>query len=85
MQHCAGTSALRLEDCQSQTVLVIRTITIHQIVALLGLALAISVYALLNRFGVPGKICLGAAILSILVVGIFWSAVQLGAEDEDEE
>ncbi len=29
--------------------------------------------------------CMGAAILSVLVVGIFWSAVQLGADDEDEE
>ena len=65
--------------------LIIKSITIHQIVALLGLVLAISVYAVLNRFGVPFRICLGAAILSVLVVGIFWSAVQLGAEDEDEE
>ena len=64
---------------------IIKSITIHQIVALLGLVLAISVYAVLNRFGVPSRICLGAAILSILVVGIFWSAVQLGADDEDEE
>lgn len=60
-------------------------ITIHQIVALLGIALAISVYSLLSKFGVPYKISLGAAILSVLVVGIFWSAVQLGADDEDEE
>jgi hypothetical protein len=60
-------------------------ITIHQIVALLGLVLAISVYAVMSRFGVPYRICLGAAILSILVVGVFWSAVQLGADDEDDE
>lgn len=65
--------------------LIIRSITIHQIVALLGLVLAISVYAVLNRFGIPNRICMGAAILSVLVVGIFWSAVQLGADDEDEE
>ncbi len=60
-------------------------VSVHQIVALLGLVLAVSVYAVLDRFGVPYKICLGAAILSILVVGIFWSTVQLGADDEDEE
>lgn len=58
--------------------------TVHQMVALLALILAISVYALSRRFGLPDKFCLGAAILSVLVVGIFWSAVQLGADDEDD-
>ncbi len=65
--------------------LIIRRITIHQIVALLSLVLAISLYGVLNRLGAPSRICVGGAILSILVVGIFWSAVQLGAEDEDDE
>ncbi|HEY9871644.1 MAG TPA: hypothetical protein V6D08_20980 [Candidatus Obscuribacterales bacterium] len=60
-------------------------LTLNQIVALLGLALSLAVYSLLTKFGVPEKIRWGAAILSILVVAIFWSAVQLGAEDEDEE
>lgn len=59
--------------------------SIHQVVAVLGLLLSLAVYSLLGRFGVPDKIRLGAAILSILVVAIFWSTVQLGAEDEDEE
>jgi hypothetical protein len=60
-------------------------VTIHQIVALLGLMLSLAVYAALHKFGVPEKICWGAALLSVFVVGIFWSAVNLGAEDEDEE
>ena len=60
-------------------------ITINQIVAVLGLTLALSVYALLSKFGVPDKIRWGATILSVLVVAIFWSAVNLGADDEDEE
>jgi len=60
-------------------------ITIHQIVAVLGLMLALSVYALLSKFGVPARIVWGATVLSVLVVAIFWSSVCLGAEDEDEE
>ncbi len=59
-------------------------ITINQIVAILGFTLALAVYAVLHKFGVPNKICIGASILSVLVVAIFWSAVQLGADDEDE-
>ena len=60
-------------------------ITIHQIVSILGLALALAVFSLLSKWGVPDKIRWGAAILSLLVVAIFWTAVQLGADDEDEE
>ena len=60
-------------------------ITIHQVVAVLGLVLCLAVYSLLTRFGIPARVCLGAAILSIIVVATFWSAIQLGAEDEDEE
>lgn len=59
-------------------------ITINQIVAVLGLSLALAVFSLLTKFGVPEKIRWGATILSILVVAIFWSAVQLGADDEDD-
>lgn len=61
------------------------SITSHQIVAVLGLVLALSVYSLLNKFGVPNRICWGASILCVLVVAIFWSSVNLGADDEDEE
>ena len=60
-------------------------ITINQIVAVLGFTLALSVYVLLHKFGVPDKICVGTSILAVLVVAIFWSAVNLGADDEDEE
>ena len=59
-------------------------VTIHQIVAVLGLALALAVYSILTRWGVPERIRVGAAILSVLVVAIFWSAVQLGADDDDD-
>lgn len=61
------------------------TFTVHQLVALLALALAVSVFAVLNRFGVPFRMCMGAAILAVLVVGTFWSAVQLGTDDEDDQ
>ena len=53
-------------------------------VAFLALILAVCVFALMNRWGVPSKIAWGSAILSILVVAIFWTAVNLGADDEDE-
>ncbi len=59
-------------------------ITLNQIVAVLGFSLALAVFSILTKYGVPEKIRWGAAILSILVVAIFWSAVQLGADDEDE-
>ena len=60
-------------------------VTIHQVVALLGLMLSLAVYGALHKFGVSEKICWGAALLTVFVVGIFWTAVNLGAEDEDEE
>jgi hypothetical protein len=53
-------------------------------VAFLGLILALSVYGFMSRAGVPSKICCGSAILSMLVVAMFWSAISLGADDEDE-
>jgi len=59
-------------------------ITLDQIVAVLGLSLALAVFSVLTKYGAPEKIRWGAAILSILVVAIFWSAVQLGADDEDD-
>jgi len=59
-------------------------VTIHQTVAVLGLALSFAVYSVLTRWGVPERIRIGAAVLSILVVAIFWTAVQLGAEDDDD-
>jgi hypothetical protein len=57
---------------------------INQIVAVLALCLAISSYLVLKRYGFPDKVCIGGAILSILVVAIFWSAVLLGAHDDDD-
>jgi hypothetical protein len=60
-------------------------LTINHLVALLGLVLALSSYLVLKKLGVPDKICIGGAILSVLVVAIFWTSVLLGTEDEDEE
>lgn len=60
-------------------------ITVNHAVALLALVLAVAVFSLFTRMGVPSKIAWGSAILSILVVAIFWSAVNLGSDDEDEE
>ncbi len=59
-------------------------ITLDQIVALMGLFLAIAVYSLLGRYGVPSTVQIGATILSVLVVAIFWTTVQLGADDDDQ-
>ncbi len=60
-------------------------VTINQLVAFLGLMLATVVFALLNKYGAPIRICWGAAILCILVVSVFWSAVNLAVEDDDED
>ena len=60
-------------------------LTINHAVAFLALILAVCVFCLMSRFGVPSKIAWGSAILSILVVSIFWSAVNLGSDDEEDE
>lgn len=59
-------------------------ITLDQMVALLGVVLTVAVYSLMGRLGVPPQIQVGAAVLSALVVAIFWSTVCLGADDEDD-
>jgi multisubunit Na+/H+ antiporter MnhF subunit len=59
-------------------------LSINHVVAFLGLVLALSVYLVMKRFSVPDKLAVGAAILSALVVSIFWTSVMLGT-DEDEE
>lgn len=58
---------------------------VNHIVAILAVCLAAASYLVLKRYEFPEKICTGAAFLSILVVAIFWSCVQLGADDEDED
>jgi len=62
----------------------LRNLGINHVVALLGLVLSICSYLALKRYGAPDKVCVGAAILSILVVAIFWSSVLLGADDEED-
>jgi hypothetical protein len=59
--------------------------TLHHGVAFLALILSVAVYSLMVKLGMPSKICWGSAILSILVVAIFWSAINLGADDEEDE
>lgn len=60
-------------------------LTIHHAVAMLAIVLALAVFQMMTLFHVPGKIAWGSAILSILVVAIFWSAINLGSDDEDDE
>jgi asparagine N-glycosylation enzyme membrane subunit Stt3 len=62
----------------------LRNLGINHLVALLGLVLAICSYLALHRYGTPEKVCIGAAILCILVVAIFWSSVLLGADDDED-
>ena len=59
-------------------------INLNQCVAILGLVLSLSVFLLMTRYGIPERIAFGSAILSILVVAIFWTAVNLGDDDEEE-
>ena len=59
-------------------------LNVNHAVAVLALVLALAVFSLFTRMGIPSKIAWGSAILSILVVAIFWSAVNLGSDDEDE-
>ena len=60
-------------------------LTLNHAVAFLALILSIAVYSLMGKLGAPSKIAWGSAILTILVVAIFWSAVNLGADDEEDE
>ncbi len=62
-----------------------RNLTINHLVALLALVLSIASYLMMRRFHFPDKVCVGGAILCILVVAIFWSCVLLGTEEDDEE
>jgi hypothetical protein len=60
-------------------------INANHAVAFLALVLAVCVFAVMEKLGAPSKICWGSGILSILVVAIFWTAVNLGTDDEDDE
>lgn len=54
-------------------------------VFILAILLAVSVYVLMTKYGIPNKIAWGSAILCILVVAIFWSAVNLNLDDDDDD
>ncbi len=58
---------------------------LNQVVAIIGLILAISVFFLLHKYGFPDKITYGAAILSIIFVAIVWSTASLSLGGDDEE
>jgi len=53
-------------------------------VAVLAVILSAATYLMMKRYGLPDKVCVGSAILSILVVSIFWTSVLLGADDDDD-
>lgn len=59
-------------------------ISLNHAVAFMGLVLSLSVFVLMTRYGIPERIAFGSAILSILVVAIFWTAVNLGDDDEED-
>ena len=59
-------------------------LALNKIVSILALCLGLSTFLVLRRYGFTDKVCIGAGILCILAVAIFWSCVMLGAEDEDE-
>lgn len=59
-------------------------LTLNHAVGILGLLLGLSMYVLATRFHIPERIAWGSAILSILVVAIFWTAINLAEEDEDD-
>lgn len=63
----------------------LRYVTLNHLVSLLALVLSVASYLVMRRYHFPDKVCVGGAILCILVVGIFWSCVLLGTEDDDEE
>lgn len=58
---------------------------LNKMVAVLALCLAISSFLVLKRYHFPDKICIGGAILSVLVVAMFWSAVLLGTREDESD
>lgn len=60
-------------------------INTNHVVFVLAILLALSVYVLMTKYGIPSKIAWGSAILCILVVSIFWTAVTLNLDDDDED
>ena len=60
---------------------------LNQAVAIMALVLACCLALMLHKFGLPDKIVVGAAVLSILFVAIVWSTacIILGAFNEDNE
>jgi hypothetical protein len=39
----------------------------------------------MTKYGIPSKIAWGSAILCILTVSIFWTAVTINLDDDDED
>ncbi len=60
-------------------------INTNHVVFVLAILLALSVFVLMTKYGIPSKIAWGSAILCILVVSIFWTAVTINLDDDDED
>lgn len=59
-------------------------ITLNHAVAFLGLILGLAVYCMMTRYQIPERIAFGSGILSVLVVAIFWTAINLLEDDDDD-
>ena len=60
-------------------------ITVHQVVAVLGVIFSLSTFIALRKFGVSDKISWGGAILMALLIATFWSLVNVKASEDDED
>ena len=47
--------------------------------------LSIGTYNVLVKTGTPWKIALGISFLTIILSGVFWTAVYLGAYDDEDD
>ena len=56
----------------------------NRLVAFMGLILGMTSYVALHSCHFPEKICVGSIFLSVLVVAVFWSAIMIGTEDDED-
>lgn len=59
--------------------------TVNHAVALLAIAMGLAVFQVLTRYGFPPRIGWAASILAVLVIAMFWTAINLTDTEEDEE
>ncbi len=58
---------------------------INHLVALLTVMLSAGIYNVLVKTGTSWKIALGVAVLAIILAGVFWTGVYLGAHDDEDD